>query len=104
MYEKERKEKEELALYIKNQSKANHSESIQSKIMTTEENIQDLLHLANEELDRQAKIISELASRLDYLEGKNIRSMHEKELNQLKDFYSVRLGIAIDSLNNLKKH
>jgi hypothetical protein len=38
------------------------------------------------------------------LEGNDIRTLEESELNSLKDFYSARLGMAIDALNNLKNN
>jgi hypothetical protein len=60
--------------------------------------------LANEELRKQSTRIFELTSRLESLEGKDIRNLDEGQLNNLKDFYSARLGIAIDALNNLKNN
>ncbi len=74
-----------------------------AKILNSEENIQDLIQLANDELKKQSQTIFELTSRLEYIEGKEIRSLDENNLNTLKDFYSTRLGLVIDALNNLKK-
>ena len=46
------KEKEELQKFIKS--------NIKSKVETNSENINDLLELSNEELDRSSKIIAEV--------------------------------------------
>jgi hypothetical protein len=68
----------------------------------TEEKITDLLCLANEELSRQSKIIANLNEKLEFIDGKNIVNYKEDKLNELKDFYSVRLSLTVNTLNNFK--
>ena len=73
-------------------------------IVNSEENISDIIQLANDELKQQSKRIFELNSKLEFLEGKDVKNLNENDLNYLKDFYSARLGAVIDALNNLKSN
>ena len=73
-------------------------------IVNSEENISDILQLANDELKQQSKRIFDLNSKLEFLEGKDVKNLNENDLNSLKDFYSARLGAVIDALNNLKSN
>jgi len=74
------------------------------QVINSEENISDILQLANQELKQQSKRIFELNSKLEFLEGKDLKNSNENDLNTLKDFYSARLGTVIDALNNLKSN
>lgn len=103
-FDEERKANDELRSYIKNHIKPLKIDIHKVELVNSDENISDLLHLANEELSKQSRKIFELTSRLEYLEGKEIRTLDESQLNNLKDFYSSRLGLAIDALNNLKNN
>ena len=76
----------------------------QVEILNSEENISDILDLANEELNQQSKRIYELNSKLEFIEGKTIKNSNENDLNTLKDFYSARLGAVIDAINNFKSN
>jgi hypothetical protein len=69
---------------------------------STEENISDLLSLANEELERKSKLVYELESRIEYLEGNNLEAMGESQLNQLKNFYGTKLSSIVSALNSFK--
>ena len=79
-----------------------------------EDKIDDLLHLANKELDLKSQKISEvkkknfnfyiiqLTSKLEDLELKNLKKFNKNKLNELKNFYSDGLGKVIEALNNMK--
>jgi hypothetical protein len=74
---------------------------INKPIANTEENITDLLELANEELEQKSKLIHELETKLEALEPSNIKRLSSTQLNELKNFYSTRLGLIIDAISNL---
>jgi len=95
---------EDLRLFTRSQIKPIKIDYHQFHEVNSVEKISDIIALANEELSRQSKNIFELTSRLEYLEGKDIRNIDEIKLNSLKDFYSTRLGLVIDALNNLKNN
>ncbi len=67
------------------------------------DNVNDIISLANDELERKSKSISNLQSRLDFLEAKNIEIMNEEQLNLLKDFYTSKLGSVLSAINNFNK-
>ncbi len=92
--EKQKQEKIEMEKYYL--SKLNQAPV---QINNTEENISDLILLANEELERKSKIINELLSRVEYLEGNNLENMDEKKLTQLKDFYGNKLSSIVSQLS-----
>jgi hypothetical protein len=73
-------------------------------IKNSEENIIDLLSLANEELERKSKLINELQSRIEYLEANNIDLMNENQLNQLKNFYGTKLSSIVSALSNFSNY
>lgn len=98
-FEKEKKEKEQLERYISNKLNQNNYKT--AKVENTESNIMDLLYLANSELESKSKHVAELENKLVFLQGNNIRSLSEHDLNNLKDFYSSKLGLVIDTLTNL---
>ena len=70
-------------------------------IANTEDNILDLLALANEELERKSKLIFDLQNRIEYLEGKNLDKLDENQLTQLSNFYGNRLSSVVTAINNL---
>jgi hypothetical protein len=69
-------------------------------LTSTEENINDLLLLANQELEAKSKTIYDLSSRLAEYEISNIKTLKEEELNKLKAFYSTKLTQVIEALNH----
>ena len=72
-----------------------------TSIQNSGENIKDLISLANEELEKKSKLISELQARLDYLEGKNMVNLDEDQLNGLSNFYGSRLSSIVSAITNL---
>ena len=105
-YEKERKEKFEIEKYILSQKKVGNSTLRKCHVVNnSEDNIQDLISIANEELERKSKAIADLQARIEYLEGKNLERLDENQLNQLSSFYGARLSSIVAAINNLNnKH
>jgi hypothetical protein len=81
-------------------SASNKQSSCIVQLNSNEENILDLLYLSNQELEKKSKLISELQSKIQYLEGTNIESMSESQLNQLKDFYGSKLSSIVSKISN----
>merc|ERR1712032_1760364 len=95
--EKEKKEKEEYYNIVVNNIKKAR-ERLTNKDMNqrlNEDKIEDLLQLANKELDLKSQKISELTNRLEDLELKNLKKFNKNKLNELKTFFSDGLGRVI---------
>ncbi len=75
-----------------------HSKSIN---FGNDQTISDLLLLANEELEKKSKLVSELNSKIEYLEGKNLECMNEEQLEGLRIFYGSKLSSIVATLTNL---
>lgn len=100
--EKEKLQKVQMEAYFKSQAVKN-SHTLQAPIISnSEENINDLLTLANEELENKSKLIYELQSRIEFLECKHLDSMNQSQLNQLKSFYGTKLSSVVAAMGNLK--
>ena len=66
-----------------------------------EHSLADLLFLANEELERKSKLVSELQSKIDFLEGKNLDNLSEEQLEGLSNFYGSKLSSIVSALTNI---
>ena len=98
-YEKERREKASMENYIKSiRVLPSPSKNIS---FGNDQIISDLLILANEELERKSILLSELQSKIEYLEGKNLESMNEQQLEGLRIFYGSKLSSIVATLTNL---
>ena len=86
------KEKKELTsvltkLYLENKSKTNVVPN------PNEENINDLMYLANKELANKNEIINDLENKLNMLDLTQIKNFSKERLKKYKDFYTKNLEI-----------
>ena len=79
-------------LYLENKSKA---ESVPNP---SEENINDLMYLANKELANKNEIISDLENKLTMLDLTNIKNFSVEKLKKFKEFYDKNLQIINDAM------
>ena len=79
-------------LYLENKSK--------TEIVTNsnEENINDLMYLANKELSNKNEIINDLENKLIMLDLSNIKNFSVEKLKKYKEFYSKNLQIINDAM------
>ena len=63
-----------------------------------EENINDLMNLANKEQENKNKIIHDLQGKVSKLDLNNISKFSKDKLKQYKDFYSKNLKTINDAL------
>ena len=92
------KEKEELATCLKKlyfQNKSNSKIPISSN---NEENINDLMFLANKELKNKDNIIHELEDKVSKYDLSNIKNFSKEKLKEYKDFYSKNLNIINEAM------
>ena len=92
------KEKEELTscltkLYLENKNNSNNQ-----PISNTEENINDLIYLANKELENKNNIINDLEEKIGMLDLANIKNFSNEKLKKYKDFYTKNLKIIENAL------
>ena len=69
-----------------------------NEINPNEENINDLMYLANKELSNKNKIINDLENKLTMLDLTNIKHFSVEKLKKFKDFYTKNLQIVNDAL------
>ena len=94
------KEKEELENYIKHSYLANKRNN--QNILSTEENINDLLYLANKELEEKNKIIEDLNNKIAMNDLTNIQNFSLSKLKNLREKFSENLkkiNEAFDTYN-----
>ena len=92
------KEKEEMSNLLRNlflQNKTNMQIPLSAN---KEENINDLMNLANKELENKNKIINDLQGKVSKLDLNNISKFSKDKLKQYKDFYSKNLKTINDAL------
>ena len=92
------KEKEELASCLKKlylQNKSNSKIPISSN---NEENINDLMFLANKELENKDNIIHDLEDKVSKYDLTNIKNFSKEKLKEYKDFYSKNLNIINEAM------
>ena len=92
------KEKEELTscltkLYLENKANAKVAPT-----SNTEENINDLMYLANKELENKNNIINDLEEKMAMLDLTNIKNFSNEKLQKYKDFYTKNLNLIKDAL------
>ena len=93
------KEKKEMYLYI-NKMNMNKKTNIYN-IKNSEENINSLLNIANEELEAKNKYIKELKKDCIMTDLTNIKNFDKEKLNKYKEFYLNNIAIIN---NELKVH
>ena len=93
--EKEREEMSSLirSLYLKNKSNNNIPLSANK-----EENINDLMNLANEEIKNKNDIIHNLEGKVQKLDLNNVNEFSKDKLKEYKEFYMKNLKIINDAL------
>ena len=79
-------------LYLENKSKNEY------EINPKEENINDLMYLANKELEDKNKIINDLENKLTMLDLTNINHFSVEKLKKYKDFYTKNLQIVNNAM------
>ena len=92
------KEKEELTSCLKKlylQNKSNSKIPISSN---NEENINDLMFLANKELENKDNIIHDLEDKVSKYDLANIKNFSKEKLKEYKDFYSKNLNIINEAM------
>ena len=92
------KEKEELTstltkLYLENKANAKISPT-----SNNEENINDLMYLANKELENKNEIINDLEEKMAMLDLTNIKNFSNEKLQKYKAFYTKNLNLIKDAL------
>ena len=79
-------------LYLENKSKAENVPN------SSEENINDLMYLANKELANKNEIISDLENKMTMLDLTNIKNFSVEKLKKFKEFYDKNLQIINDAM------
>ena len=79
-------------LYLDNKSKNEY------EVNPNEENINDLMYLANKELSDKNKIINDLENKLTMLDLTNINHFSVEKLKKYKDFYTKNLQIVNNAM------
>ena len=81
------------SLYLKNKSNNNIPLSANK-----EENINDLMNLANEEIKNKNDIIHNMRSKIQKLDLNNVNEFSKDKLKEYKEFYMKNLKIINDAL------
>jgi len=92
------KEKEELAACLKKLYLQNKSNSKIPVSSNNEENINDLMFLANKELENKDNIIHDLEDKVSKYDLANIKNFSKEKLKEYKDFYSKNLNIINEAM------
>jgi hypothetical protein len=92
------KEKEELATCLKKLYLQNKSISKIPISSNNEENINDLMFLANKEIKNKDNIIHELEDKVHKYDLDNIKNFSKEKLKEYKDFYSKNLNIINEAM------
>ena len=92
------KEKEEMSNLLRNLFLQNKTNMQIPASENKEENINDLMNLANKELENKNKIINDLQGKVSKLDLNNISQFSKDKLKQYKDFYSKNLKTINDAL------
>lgn len=91
------KEKFELSKYIQKLYIENNHK-IEQNIPNEESNINSLLVLTNEELDKKDKLINKLKNEAKMADLSNIKNMQKEQLKEYKNLYNKNLKIINDAL------
>ena len=92
------KEKEEMSTLLRNlflQNKTNKQIPISAN---KEENINDLMTLANKELENKNNIIHNLEGKVSKLDLRNVKEFSNQQLKEYKDFYTKQLKVINEAL------
>ena len=92
------KEKEEMSTLLRNlflQNKTNKQIPISAN---KEENINDLMTLANKELENKNNIIHNLEGKVSKLDLRNVKEFSNQQLKEYKDLYTKQLKVINDAL------
>ena len=92
------KEKEEMSNLLRNlflQTKTNKQIPLSAN---KEENINDLMALANKELENKNNIIHNLEGKVSKLDLRNVKQFSNQQLKEYKDFYTKQLKVINDAL------
>ncbi len=92
------KEKEEMSTLLRTLFLQNKTNKQIPSSANKEENINDLMTLANKELENKNKIIHDLQGKVSKLDLNNISKFSKDKLKQYKDFYSKNLKTINDAL------
>ena len=92
------KEKEELSSCLKKLYLENKSISKIPISSNNEENINDLLTLANKELENKNNTIQELNKKVSMVDLRNIENFSKEKLKECKEFYSKNLKLINDAM------
>ena len=92
------KEKEELTNHLKKLYLKNKSLSKIPNTSDNEENINDLMYLANKELENKNNVIQDLEKKLLMLDLTNVKNFTLDKLQKYKDFYQNNLKIINDAM------
>ena len=95
------KEKEELENYIRNSYLLNKRNT--NTILSNEDNINDLILLANKELEEKNKIIEVLNNKLALSDLKNIQNFSLSKLKELKEKFTENLKKINEAFNIYNK-
>ena len=92
------KEKEEMSSLLRTLFLQNKMNNQISKSENNEENINDLMKLANDELEKKNNIIHNLQGKVEKLNLDNINEFSKDKLKEYKDFYNKKLKTINDAL------
>ena len=92
------KEKEEMSSLMRTLFLQNKTNMHIPLSANKEENINDLMNLANKELENKNKIINELEGKVSKLNLNNVNEFSANKLKEYKDFYSKQLKTINDAL------
>ena len=92
------KEKEEMSSLMRTLFLQNKTNMHIPLSANKEENINDLMNLANKELENKNKIINELEGKVSKLNLNNVNEFSADKLKEYKDFYSKQLKTINDAL------
>ena len=92
------KEKEEMNQCLRNLYLKNKTNMQIPLNANKEENINDLMFLANKELENKNNIIHNLEGKVAILDLKNVKKFSSDKLKEYKDFYTKNLKIINDAL------
>jgi len=92
------KEKEEMSTLLRTLFLQNKTNKQIPSSANKEENINDLMTLANKELEMKNNIIHNLEGKVSKLDLRNVKEFSNQQLKEYKDFYTKQLKVINDAL------
>ena len=92
------KEKEEMSTLLRTLFLQNKTNKQIPSSANKEENINDLMTLANKELEMKNNIIHNLEGKVSKLDLRNVNEFSNQQLKEYKDFYTKQLKVINDAL------